>query len=51
MLMQSYHTRSIRYRVVKNIRGDDTMGLTFQGHFQGPKTTDVAKKLNYCLYI
>ena len=37
MLMQSYHTRSIRYRILKNIRVDDTLDLTFQGHFQGHK--------------
>ena len=32
MLMQSYHTRSIRHRILKNIRADDTLNLTFQGH-------------------
>ena len=37
MLMQSYHTRSIRYGILKNIRADDTLDLTFQGHFQGHK--------------
>ena len=37
MLIQSYHTRSIRYRILKNIRADDTLDLTFQGHFRGHK--------------
>ena len=37
MLMQSYPTRSIRYRVLKYIMADDNLDLTFQGHFQGQK--------------
>ena len=37
MLMQSYHTRSIRHRILRNIRVDDTLDLTFQCHFQGHK--------------
>ena len=46
MLMQSYHTRSVRYRILKNIRADDTLDLTFQGHFQGHKVKKWHKK-NY----
>ena len=45
MLMQSYHTRSIRYRILKNIRADDTLDLTFQGHFQGHKVKNGKKWL------
>ena len=37
MLKQSYHTRSIRHRILTNIRGDDTLDFTFQCHFQGHK--------------
>ena len=45
MLMQSYHNRSIRYRILKNIRADDTLDLTFQGHFQGHNAKKMAKKM------
>ena len=43
MLMQSYHTRSIRYRILKIIRADDTLDLTFQGHLQGHKVKKLQK--------
>ena len=48
MLMQSYHTRSIRHRILKNIRADDTLDLTFQGHFQGHK---VKKRPKMTIFI